>query len=153
MPVNRYVAVTQDPRKMRFIEWLTTPPPMREPDTEEAFAAVIDVHPKTLHNWKHDPEFKSVWHGENDKVLGGDDRRKAVIDALFEAASDPNHPRQVTAAKEYREWLKLMSPETEGTGEVVAHKRLELLTDEEIDDLLARGLQNQQIEFHSADRA
>lgn len=151
MPVNTYVAVTQDPRKMRFIEWLTTPPSMRDPETEEEFAAVIDVHPKTLHNWKRDPEFKYVWHGKTDEVIGGDDRRQAVIDALFAAASDPFNPRSVSAAKEYREWLKLMAPEQAGSGEIVADKPLALLSDEEIDDLLARGLQNQQVEFHSAD--
>jgi hypothetical protein len=149
MPRNSYVAVTQDPRKMRFIEWLTTPPAMREPRTEEEFALTVDVHPKTLHNWKHDPEFKAVWHGETDRVVGGDDRRQAVMDALYEAASDPNHPRMAAAAKLWFDNLKAMSPENE-PGQVVATKRLELLTDEEIEDLLARGLANQQVEFHDA---
>lgn len=146
MARNSYLAVEQDPAKMRYVEWLTTPPSMREPATEEEFALTIDVHPKTLYNWRHDPEFKMVWHGETDKVVGGDDRRQSVIDALYEAASDPGNPRCVSAAKEYREWLRVMTPPDE-PGAVVATKRLELLTDEEIDDLLARGLQAQQIEF------
>lgn len=134
---------------MRYIEWLTTPPPMREPATEEELALEIDVHTKTLYNWRHDPEFKAVWHGETDKVVGGDDRRQAVIDALYEAASDPSHPRQVAAAKEYRVWVEQMSPPSE-PGTVTATKPLTLLTDDEIKDLLARGLQNQQYEFHDA---
>ncbi len=146
------MAVTQDPRKMRYIDWLTTPPPMRDPQTEEELALTIDVHTKTLYNWRHDPEFKAVWHQETDKVVGGDDRRQAVIDALFEAASDPDHPRCVSAAKEYREWLKLMAPPDE-PGTVTASKPLTLLSDEELKDLLARGIQNQQIEFHDGDAA
>lgn len=151
MPRNTYVPVRQDTNKMRFIEWLTTPPPMREPATEEEFAAVIDVHPKTLYNWKVDPEFKMVWHGETDKVIGGDDRRQQVMDALYAQASDPYHPRSVQAAKLWGEWIEKMSPPAAESGEVVATKPLHMLSDDEIKDLLARGLQNNQVEFHSAD--
>lgn len=151
MARNKYLAVTQDPKKMLFIEWLTTPPPDRDPSTEEEFAATIDVHPKTLYNWKRDPEFKGVWHAETDKVVGGEDRRQAIMDALFEAASDPNNPRMVSAAKEWRQWVEQMSPPAAEGGEVVATKRIELLTDEEIEDLLARGLANQQVEIRGGD--
>lgn len=151
MARNKYLAVTQDPKKMLFIEWLTTPPPDRDPPTEEEFAATIDVHPKTLYNWKRDPEFKGVWHAETDKVVGGDDRRQAIMDALFEAASDPGNPRMVSAAKEWRQWVEQMSPPAAEGGEVVATKRIELLTDEELDDLLARGLANQQVEIRGGD--
>ena len=47
-----YVPVRQDAKKMRYIEWLTTPPQERVPATERELARELDVIPKTLYNWK-----------------------------------------------------------------------------------------------------
>lgn len=139
-----YVPVVQDSRKMRYIEWLTTPPHARVPRTEGQLAAELDVYPKTLFNWKQDREFCDVWHRETNEVIGGDDRRQAVMDSLFEAASDTHNPRHVQAAKVYLEAIGAMSP---GRMDVTVHsdaKALGLLTDDEIEKLLARGLADQQ---------
>jgi len=138
-----YVPVAQDARKMRYIEWLTTPPHMRNPRTEGQLAAELDVYPKTLFNWKQDREFCDVWHHETNDVIGGDDRRQAVMDSLFRAASDEHNPRHVSAAKVYLDAIGAMSPgrlEISVTGD----KALGLLSDDELEGLLARGLADRQ---------
>jgi Helix-turn-helix of insertion element transposase len=135
-PVSKaYVPVRQDPEKMRFIEWLTTPPAARQPATEAEFARMIDVHVKTLYNWKHDREFRETWQGETDQIIGDLDKRQRVLDALFEAASDARNPRHVSAAKLYLEAIREMSPERESQGKAIG-----LLTDAELALMIDRNL-------------
>jgi hypothetical protein len=129
---------------MRYIEWLTTPPQFRNPRTEGQLAAELDVYPKTLFNWKQDREFCDVWHAETQEVIGGEDRRQAIMDTLYEAANDARNPRHVAAAKLYLEAIGAMSP---GRMDVTVHsdaKALGMLTDEEINSLLAQGIADRQ---------
>jgi hypothetical protein len=137
VPKNYYTPVRQDPEKMRYIEWLTTPPKAREPATEQEFARMIDVHTKTLYNWKQDREFRDVWQGETDQIIGDLDRRQAVLDTLFEAARDPRNPRHVAASKLYLEAVGAMTPPKLDV--TVNHKNVGQLTDAELDGLIARG--------------
>jgi len=96
---------------------------------------MIDVHVKTLYNWKHDREFREVWQGETDQVIGDLDKRQAVLDTLYEAASDPRNPRHVAAAKLYLDAIKQMSPEREA-----ANKAVGSLTDAELELMIQRGI-------------
>jgi hypothetical protein len=130
-----FVPVRQNPEKMRFIEWLTTPPTARNPPTEAEFARMIDVSVKTLFNWKHDREFRDVWQGETDQVIGDLDKRQAVLDALYAAASDPRNPRHVPAAKLYLEAIKQMSPERQSEAKAIG-----MLTDAELALMIDRTL-------------
>lgn len=130
---------------MAFIEWLTTPPHAREPRTEKEFAASIDVYYKTLYNWKHDREFREVWQDNTDQVIGGEDRRQAVMDALYKAAADERNPRHVAAAKLYLDAIGAMSPSKMNVQ--VTHKALGMLSDEEIEVLMARGIAEQRAEM------
>jgi hypothetical protein len=138
---NKYLATQQDPKKMRYIEWLTTPKSAREPKSEALLAKELDVYVKTLYNWRHDPEFKAIWQENTDFVIGGDDRRQAVMDTLYQAASDPNNPRHVTAAKLYLEAIKDITPPKEGEPGQLSEKAIGMLTDEELDLLIQQGLQ------------
>lgn len=135
MPIQ-YVPVRQDAKKMAYIEWLTTPPHARDPATEKELAAQLDVYPKTLYNWRHDREFREVWQDNTDQVIGGEDRRQAVMDALYKTASDDHNPRHVAAAKLYLDAIGAMSPQKMNV--TVTNKALGMLSDEEIDDLMAR---------------
>lgn len=130
-----YVPVRQDPEKMRFIEWLTTPPAARQPPTEAEFARMIDVHVKTLYNWKHDREFRETWQSETDQVIGDLDKRQRVLDTLYEAASDPRNPRHVSAAKLYLEAIREMTPERESGAKAIG-----MLTDDELAKMIDRTL-------------
>lgn len=122
---------------MRFIEWLATPPEARVPATEREFATMIDVHVKTLFNWKQDREFRDVWQGEADTVIGDLDKRQAVLETLYRTASDSHNPRHVAAAKLYLDAIGAMQPaKLEVT---VGTKALGLLTDDELERLVARG--------------
>jgi hypothetical protein len=134
-----FVPVRQDPRKMRYIEWLTTPPTHRQPKTEVELAREIDVFPKTLYNWRQERDFREVWSDDTDRVVGGEDRRQRVMDTLYDAAVDHRNPRHVAAAKLYLDTLGAISPPREG----VSGKAIGMLTDDEIEQLLSRGILEQ----------
>jgi hypothetical protein len=136
-----YQPVRQNPEKMLYIEWLTTPPTARNPPTEAEFARMIDVSVKTLYNWKHDREFRDVWQGETDQVIGDLDKRQAVLDTLYEAASDPRNPRHVPAAKLYLEAIKQMTPERQSEAKAIG-----MLTDAELALMIDRTLAETQNE-------
>ena len=133
--VKAYEPVRQNAAKMRYIEWLTTPPTARVPPTEAEFARTIDVHVKTMWNWKHDREFREVWQSETDEVIGDLDKRQQVLDTLYKAASDERNPRHVAAAKLYLDAIKQISPERETSG-----KALGMLTDAELEQMTQRAL-------------
>lgn len=140
-----YVPVTQDAKKMRYIEWLTTPPQERVPATEKELARELDVYPKTLYNWKQDREFRDVWRDDADEVIGGEDKRQRVMETLYMAAIDYRSPRHVQAAKLYLETIGAIGPQRVEVA--VSSKALSMLTDDEIEQLIARGLAEQRAEL------
>lgn len=138
MPKNSYVPVRADPRKMRYIEWLTTPPQERQPRTERELARSLDVYVKTLYNWKQDRDFLDEWRGEADEVIGGPDKRQAVLDTLYRAATEERNPRHVQAAKLYLEAVGAMSPPKFDV--TISGKALGMLSEDELERLIAIGV-------------
>lgn len=130
---------------MAYIAWLTTPPAAREPRTEKDLAAQLDVNVKTLYHWRHERDFREEWSDETDQVVGGDDKRQRVLDTLYEAATDIRNPRHVAAAKEYLASIRAMSPE--GSVSQAAVKAVGMLTDAELERLVALGLAEQRAEL------
>jgi hypothetical protein len=141
---QRYTPVRQDARKMAYIHWLTTPPTARDPRTEKDLAVQLDINVKTLYHWRHERDFREAWQAETDNVVGGDDQRQRVLETLYEAATDPRNPRHVPAAKLYLEAIGAMSPQKMDV--TVTGKAVGMLTDDEIEGLIARGLMEQQAE-------
>jgi hypothetical protein len=138
VPKNAYVPVRQDPRKMRYVEWLTTPPTARDPKTERELARELDVYPKTLFNWRTDREFREVWQGESDEVIGHPDNRQAVLDTLLRAATDERNPRHVQAGKLYLDAIGAMAPPKLDI--TISGKALGMLDDDELERLIALGV-------------
>ena len=140
-----YLPVRQDAKKMRYIEWLTTPPQERVPPTERDIAKELDVYPKTLYNWRQDREFRDVWRDDADEVIGGEDKRQRVMEVLYMAAIDYRSPRHVAAAKLYLETIGAIGPQRIDVQ--VSNKAVSLLTEEELDNLITRGLAEQSAEI------
>jgi Helix-turn-helix of insertion element transposase len=132
-----YLPVRQDARKMRYIEWLTTVPEYRVPKLERDLAREMDVYQKTLYNWRQDKDFREVWQDEASEVIGNPDRRQAVMEVLYRAATDERNPRHVQAAKLYLEATGAIQPPKLDV--TIGTKALGLLDDEELERLIARG--------------
>ena len=150
---RRNLPVLRDPKKMRYIEWLNTPKMMRSPQTKGELAAELDVYPKTLYNWENDREFREVWRGQATDVLeehfGDEDKVQVVLDSLYESARDSRSPRHVAAAKLYLETIGAIGPQRIDVQ--VSSKALSMLSDDEIERLIARGLAEQRAEVEVGD--
>lgn len=138
VPRNSYVPVRQDPRKMRYIEWLTTPPTARVPHNERELARELDCYAKTLYNWRQDPEFCEIWRSESDEIIGGPDNRQMVLDTLLRAATDERNPRHVQAGKLYLDAIGAMQPPKLDI--TISGKALGMLDDDELERLIAMGV-------------
>ena len=134
-----YHPVRRDPRKMRYISWLITPPDERIPKSENALADELDVHVKTLYGWRQDREFRETWADAAKITYGDNDHKLAIIDALVTTALDNRNPRQVSAAKLYFEMTGAMTPSSPEL-RLNGPQALGLLTDGEIEKLVAIGL-------------
>ena len=130
--------VRQDPKKMRYIEWLTTVPAYRTPKTETELAAELDVYQRTLYNWRQDKEFRAVWQDEADEVIGDAGRRQAILETLYRSATNEKNPRHVQAGKLYLEAIGAIAPPKLDV--TVAGKALGMLSDDELESLIARGV-------------
>lgn len=133
-----YVPVRQDPRKMRYIEWLTTVPEHRVPRTEKELAVELDTYYRTLYGWKQQKDFREVWHDEAEGVIGNPDKRQAVLEVLFQAATNARNPRHVQAAKLYFEATGAIAPPKVEVA--LSTKALSMLDEDELDRLIARGV-------------
>lgn len=124
-----------DPRKVRFLDWLCTPPTEREPRTRKALAEELRITTRLLNVWQNKPDFREAWDRQAKAVAGSPERAQHVLDTLYAAAVDPSNRNQVQAAKLYLEATNAIKPQSME----VTVKRAAELSDEELDALLAQG--------------
>jgi hypothetical protein len=124
-----------DPRKVRLMNWLTTPPMERQPKTQVALAENLGISKRTLTAWMNQPGFRDAWERQAKAIQGTPERQQVVLDVLYAAATDPHNRQQVQAAKLYLEATKAIRPPTV---ELRVRDPREL-TDEELDSMLSEG--------------
>lgn len=146
MPRTINTAWHEDPRKLRLLEWLTTPKSERTPPTQELLAAELGISLRLLGVWKAKPDFREAWDREAKAIIGAPERAQEVLDTLYRAATDPNNKAQVAAAKLYLEATNSIRPQQV---EVTVKKATEL-SDDELDALLAQGADAMRRERESA---
>jgi hypothetical protein len=126
---------SDDPRKLRLMQWLTTPRNERSPSSQDRLATELNVHPRSIRDWMSDPVFREAWEREAKNVVGDPDRVQNVLDELYRAAIDSGNKAQVQAAKLYLEATNSIKP---APIEITVSKPHEL-SDEQLDELLAQG--------------
>jgi len=99
-----------DFRVQRFLDWLLTAPADRVPSTQGDLSEELGLHRNQLSQWKNDPDFLAEWERQYRKTVGSPEKAKAVLDSLFETATDRTDPRQVPAARAYLEAIDAVKP-------------------------------------------
>ena len=125
----------EDFKRKVFIEWLCTPKRDREPPTQEAFAREYFLDPSTLTKWKQDRSFLEAWEQHYLATIGSPERKQNILDTLYKTGSDPDDPRHVQAGAKYIEIVDGLRPQRI---DVHHHGPVENLTEEQIDEMLAR---------------
>jgi hypothetical protein len=126
---------SDDPRKLRLMDWLTTPKQERVPSSQAKLADELGVHVRSIRDWMQDPVFRDAWDREAKAVVGNPERAQTVLDTLYAAATDPGNKAQVQAAKLYLEATNSIKPPPI---EVTVRKAADL-TDDELDAFLAQS--------------
>jgi len=124
-----------DFRVQRFLEWLTTIVADRQPPTQAELADEIGASRTTLTQWKNDPDFLAEWERRYRKTVGSPEKAQAVLNTLFETATDRTDPRLVPAARAYLEAIDVVKPKKLDV--TVTKGAAKELSDEELMALLA----------------
>jgi len=124
-----------DWRKQEFLNWLCTIKKDRDPPSQKDLAEKLDIDADTLYKWKQNPEFLEAWRVQYLKTIGSPERLNEVMTALYETATDRTDPRQVQAAREYRQAVEGVAPQK---FEMTIKKDLREMTDEELNALLGQ---------------
>lgn len=115
-----------------FIDWMATPPSLREPRTYRELAERLDVGESTLYQWKKQPAVIDKVRARTRDVLGIDKLPK-LIQGLFDIADDEGQPAsaRIQASKTLLEWYEKTTPKEKAKGS------LEGMSLEEIQELAA----------------
>lgn len=133
--------IYDDERKVRLLEWLTTIPSERKPSTKAALAEELGVSPRTLRDWQARDDFHREWEKRAREVAGDPEKMQAVLQAMFEAATDRDAKDRVSAAKTWLEANGAIRPpqreEEQGGG------NLQTISNEKLEELIAAAAQRE----------
>jgi hypothetical protein len=135
-----------DWRHVAVMDWLVTAPRAREPRTRQGLADKLGVDVRTMRGWIDHPQFREEWQRRVTKLLGSPERAQAVMDTLYESATDVDNRNQVQAAKLYLEATNAIKPPPIE----MTVKRPVDMTDDELDALIAQGAKEMRAEKHEA---
>lgn len=74
-----------DARQEKYLNWLMTPPPYRNPKTKTDFAEQNGLDSSTLRRWDKKPSFRAEWEARVSELQGSPERTQLLLDALYEA--------------------------------------------------------------------
>lgn len=131
--------VLEDPRKLRLVDWLTTPPDKRNPRTRRELADELLISVSTLWTWQKDPLVIAHWDRESKLRIGSPERTSLVLDDVFKLARDPDLApmSRLRAADLYLKAVDAMRPPEIDK----AIKTAAELSDAELQALLAEAAQ------------
>ena len=91
-------------RMEKFIDWCLTPHDEREPKSKAKLAAEMGVSENTLRNYQREKTFQQQVQ-DRARAMARVDRLPAILDTLYEQATDPSNSRSVTAARTLMEFM------------------------------------------------
>lgn len=133
-------AIRSDPRKLRLLEWLTTPKEQRT-QSQNKLAEELGVSPRTIRDWKADATFRALWEKEAKDIIGEPEKVAEVIEEMRQLALDRTTApsARVSAAKVYLEAVDGIKPPAVD----LAAKKAAELSDAELQALIAQVAQQE----------
>lgn len=125
-----------DQRKVRFVEWLTTPPHERVPSNQDLLADELGVTSRTLRNWKKDKRIRACWEDEASSIVGDPAKKQEVLEQLRRQALDTEDPKQAQMAKLWLQATGAITPvsaEKRDAGDAKAQS----YSDEELEEMIS----------------
>jgi hypothetical protein len=122
-------------KREAYVQWLSTPTAEREPPNETQWCKLWGISRATVYRWKNDYRFAAEVSGRLGRHVDLGVIPDVIV-ALTANATNPDSPRQVTAAKTLLEYVKWNIERTE---ELNAPD-LKNLSDEDLSDLMLKAL-------------
>jgi hypothetical protein len=129
MGMKEELVLTQT--QTEYLDWLCTAPSERTPPSKNKMAEHLGVDVKTLRRWEKKANFRQQWKDKVDDIQGSPERTQAVLDMLFNKATQDN---DVKSAQLYLQATNRMAPPTV---EVKSDRKLTELSNDELDALIA----------------
>ena len=92
----------------RFLEEVCLAHPSNRP-TQKDWAQRNGVAPRTIAGWKRDERFQTEWNRRLGLTYAHPDTIRKIVENLAHVASEPG-PQAVAAAKQYLEFIGMVSP-------------------------------------------
>lgn len=92
-------------RQNIYLEWLLTPPSLRDPSTKKALAELLGVDPSTLYKYEREDRFQRDFLRRRRGMIKVEDA-DAIIRAQVEIATDPSAKNSTQAARFLFEWME-----------------------------------------------
>lgn len=106
---NNVIELAQKSQELEaYIVWRATPREFREPSSQAKLSKVLHVTERTLSNWSKDPRVITRVRAAS-LSMPLLDALPDITESIVSIASDPSHPRAVSAAKVYFELLASQS--------------------------------------------
>jgi predicted transcriptional regulator len=130
----------QDPRHIRLVEWLVTPPSVREPQTQAGIAKELGVAPRTIRDWQQRDDVRRAWKKEADELVGDPSKVQEVLETLRQQALDPTHRQYAQCVKTYLEAVDAIKPPDNKLELKLSKDELRNFTDDELDARIAAAM-------------
>lgn len=134
-------SLLDDSRKVRLLEWLTTPPSERSPDSMNKLADELGVTARSLRNWRSEPTFRALWEKRAKEIVGEPDKVQRLLEGIYEGATNPEETlaSRVRAADLYLRAVDGIRPPAVDAAAKAAHE----MSDAELEALIAQEAQKE----------
>ena len=131
----------EDARKLRLLEWLTTPDTLRVPDSQRKLADELEVSESTIRNWKSDATFRAKWEKQAKDIVGDPTKIQQAIQDLYDMGRDSNAtvPARVKAYEVFLRAVDGIRPPAID----LARKKAAELSDSELEALTVEAAQRE----------
>jgi len=121
---------TLDERQEKYLNWLLVPAPMRNPNTQEAYASQEGMDTSTLRRWQKKPHFKQEWARRVEELQGSPERTQKLLDEIYTRALGGDNK----AAQLYLQATNRLAPTTVNVNHT---QSLAEISDKDLEELIS----------------
>ena len=129
--------ILPDAKHRRLVEWLTTPPKERMPNSQRKLAEELGVSPRTIRHWQTRDDIRRAWTKMSEHIVGDPSKVQEVLETLRQAAIDPEHRQFTQSAKLYLEAVDAIKPPDRSVELNLSSEAISAFSDERLEAVIA----------------
>jgi len=129
-----------EPKHRRLVEWLTTPPKERVPESQRKLADELGVAPRTIRSWMARDDVRRAWAKMSEHIVGDPSKVQEVLETLRAVAINPDHRQFTQSAKLYLEAVDAIKPPDRNVEVNLSSEAISALSDEKLEAVIAEQI-------------